>query len=420
MSNKIKEYITLDLGIYFFGQFFNLISPLLVVPYIISVCGIKNFGKSSVALALVFFAIVIIDYGSDIIGVKQVATNIDKKSMLKNIFMTNMLARLLVLVLIILTLSIIFLLVPYFASEKALFYLTLTILIGQYMNPTWFLQGLGYFKLISILNILSKTSYVALIFLFIKEPSDYIYINLFLGLGMFFSFSFGILYCFKKDYIIFKKIKFHQIKTYLIEGFSFCVSQIFMSFKNYSPIVLIGYLGGFQAAGFFKIIEQILSVFRTYLQVIFKYLYPKVCFQIDKNFSDGFIFWKRANLANFIVLFCMLCMISIGSGLVLHFFGLKPQQILAMQPLLRFALFIPLFISIVYAFEQLLLSLAKNKIYIKITIITVVFNFFCMWFLFLQFNLLGLLIAIMITELIVILCYGFIVFMYLKKKSNES
>lgn len=420
MFNKIKEFVTLDLGIYFFGQFFNLISPLLVVPYIIGVCGVKNFGKSSVALALVFFVIVIIDYGSDIIGVKQVATNIGNKVILKNIYMTNMFARLLILVAITLLLSIIFWLVPYFASEKTLFYLTLIVLIGQYINPTWFLQGLEHFKTISVLNIASKTMYVALIFLFIKKPSDYIYINLCLGLGMCFSFLFGIFYCLKKQYIEFKKIQLQHIKTFLTNGFPFCISQIFISFKNYSPIVLIGYLGGFEAAGFFKVIEQILSVFRTYLQVIFKFLYPKICFKFHKNFSDGFMFWKKTNLASFVLLTFMISIVFICSGFVLHFFGLKPLQILEMQPLLRFALFIPLLISIVYAFEQLLLSLAKNNIYIKITIVTVVFNFFCMWFLFLQFNLFGLLSAIMITELIVILCYGLVIFAFLKKQSNGS
>ena len=63
------------LGIYGFGQLFNLVTPLLVVPYIVSVCGEENFGKTAVGMAICFFLIVFIDFGSDINGVREVAVN---------------------------------------------------------------------------------------------------------------------------------------------------------------------------------------------------------------------------------------------------------------------------------------------------------------------------------------------------------
>ena len=38
--NQLKNF-----SIYGFGQFINLVSPLLVTPYLIYVCGVQNFGK---------------------------------------------------------------------------------------------------------------------------------------------------------------------------------------------------------------------------------------------------------------------------------------------------------------------------------------------------------------------------------------
>lgn len=49
-----KEQIQ-KLGIYGFGQLFNLVTPLLVAPYIISVCGEENYGKTAVGMAIAFF-----------------------------------------------------------------------------------------------------------------------------------------------------------------------------------------------------------------------------------------------------------------------------------------------------------------------------------------------------------------------------
>lgn len=78
MINKIIEKISsnkqfANLIIYGIGQGFNLVTPLLVVPFIISKCGVENYGKTSIGMAISFFLIVFIDYGSDIIGVKEAA-----------------------------------------------------------------------------------------------------------------------------------------------------------------------------------------------------------------------------------------------------------------------------------------------------------------------------------------------------------
>ena len=68
-----KQFI--NLSVYGFGQLFNLVTPLLVIPYIVTVCGEENFGKTAVGMALCFFLMVFIDYGSEIVVVKDVAVN---------------------------------------------------------------------------------------------------------------------------------------------------------------------------------------------------------------------------------------------------------------------------------------------------------------------------------------------------------
>jgi O-antigen/teichoic acid export membrane protein len=55
------------------GQAFNLLSPLLIVPYVISVCGVANFGKTGLSFGLSLFLILIVDYAFDIKGTKLVS-----------------------------------------------------------------------------------------------------------------------------------------------------------------------------------------------------------------------------------------------------------------------------------------------------------------------------------------------------------
>ena len=62
---------------YGIGQGFNVIAPFIVIPYIILKCGEENFGKSAIGLSIAFFIIVFIDFGCDILGVKDISINRD-------------------------------------------------------------------------------------------------------------------------------------------------------------------------------------------------------------------------------------------------------------------------------------------------------------------------------------------------------
>lgn len=412
---KIQSKTSKDLFIYGIGQGFNLITPLLVSPYIINICGIKNYGKVGVAMAFAFFIIVIIDYGVDIMGVKEVSTFRENKEKLQSIFSVSYSSRFILLIGVCSILTILFLLVPFFNSEKALFFLTFFILIGQYINPNWFLQGTENFLTVTILNIASKIIFLLLVFVLIQKPEDYIYVNLFWGIGMIIPFTFGVLYCIKKHHFNIKLASKQEIKEYLKSGSKFCVSQVFLSFKNYSPIILISLLGGFNTAGFYRVIEQIINVFRTYLQVTFRFFYPKICYLII-NRKTGIQYWQKVNLANTGFVILLSIFVFVFSLPILHFFKIQPKDIDTVSNLLRFALVLPILISISYALEQLLFSLGKKSIYIKIIIPSVMINFVMMYLFFNAFELKGLISSLMVTEISIILAYSIYLYLYFKKK----
>ena len=69
-NKRIKNF-----GIYGFGQAFNLLTPLLVLPIVINRCGEENLGKIAVGFSIYIFFISFIDFCSDIIGVKEVSKN---------------------------------------------------------------------------------------------------------------------------------------------------------------------------------------------------------------------------------------------------------------------------------------------------------------------------------------------------------
>ena len=131
--NKIsKNFI-----VYGVGQAFNLLSPLLIVPYIISICGIANFGKIGLSFGLSLFLILIVDYAFDIKGTKMVSENRDdirtiEQKLFTVIYTKTALVFVAFFILLILVNSI-----PLLSKEQPLFLFSFSIVIAQVFNLQW-------------------------------------------------------------------------------------------------------------------------------------------------------------------------------------------------------------------------------------------------------------------------------------------
>ena len=391
------------LSIYGFGQLFNLVTPLLVVPYIVSVCGEENFGKTAVGMAIAFFLIVFIDFGSDIIGVREVAVNRDNPEVLNKIFTTTYVVKGIILLLVLTVASIIFLSFPYFKSEKIMFILGLSVLIGQFLNPTWFLQGIENVKWITLLNIVSKCIYLVGIFFTIKKESDYIYVNLWWGLGMIVSNFLVFIWIIKKHQFSFLLVNKDEVFKHIRNDFSMFSSQIFVSLQLYAPVVLISYFGNNLMAGQYRIVEQIIVIFKTYIFLFFNYVFPRVCYLIETDFKRGIKNWLIYNSTNFVfVLFGMLFFYFYSYEIVSYF---NPTNRYVLSNLLEVAVFIPLILAISIPLKQLVLAFNYKRFYVYLTSVMVLFNLLAIVILLPKFQVYGVFYSLIATDLIVIIFY---------------
>ena len=394
-QKQLNNFVT-----YGVGQAFNLVTPILVVPYIVSICSEESYGKIGVGLAIVFFLIVFIDYGSDILGVKEISVNRENKEKLESIFITIYTAKLVLLLLVLLFASLLFYTVPFFVNEKQLFFLSLPILVGQFINPTWFLQGLENFKWVTVLNIISKVIYVMGIFIFIKKPADYIYNNLFWGIGMIIANGFVFIYLLNRHSFSFKKTKKIEVTTYLKTNFSMFSSQIFVSLQMYSPIVLISFFGNNILAGQYKIIDQIIVIFRTYIILFFNFVFPRVSYLLIKSRTEGLNFWKKVNGLNFIFIFFLMTLIADYSIVIVDYFN--PKDVDYISNLLKIALVIPILQSISQPFKQLILGWNKQTKYIRTTMVVTVITLALIVVLTPIYKVLGVLFSLIISEILII------------------
>lgn len=403
MQEKKSSSQFKNLTIYGIGQGFNLITPLLIAPYLAYICGEEGFGKIGAGFSFTLFLIVIIDFGCDIAGVKEVAVNRDNKTALRKILSTAFAAKLVLLVLVFAAVAAIYSFIPFFSREKTMYFLCMPALVGQALNPAWIFQGIENFKGITAFNIASRIIHVAGVFIFIQTPEDYIYANLWWGIGMIAAGGISFFYLKSKYGIGFSGTSVAEVKKYLKANYSIFSSQIFVSLQLNSPMMLVSYFAGDAMAGKYKIIEQIVVMFKTYIFLFFNFVYPKVCYLLEKNVKEGLRFWKLYNGANFIfITFCMAVLYFIAEPVVQYF---NPESITESAGYLRFGLLLPVMLVVSIPLKQLVLGWNRQKYYVRLTTVMVVFNLLLLVALLPLYGIYGVLASLIITEAVTAVFY---------------
>lgn len=415
MSIFNRKKIT-DFLIYGSGQGINLLSPLLIMPFLIIKCGEDGLGKTGVGFSLALILNGIIDYGSYIKGVKEIAINRENKAFLENKFKSIYLSKLILTILVFLLLTVLIYTLPFFSKDKTLFIFSFFIVIGQFINPQWFFQGVENFKWISIVNVVSKAIYIVLVLLFINTKADYVYANLFFGIGAIIGNSIGFCWLVSRYGFELKNFSLKESIFILKDEFSFSVSQIFLSFYQFFPIMLISYIGGDFMAGQFRVIDQIVSIFKTYLNMFFYFVYANICYELNKSVAKGIKVWKQYNGLNFSLILILLLFFFFNTELILGYFKIDKSSIFLMSNYFKIGLLVPLLVSISQPLRQLMFAFNHNKTYISITIIATVINFVLLYFLTKTEGLKGAFHSIIIIEFIIIVLYLFI----LRKNINQN
>lgn len=402
-KEKIKDF-----GIYGLGQAINIISPLLVIPYIVMICGESGLGKIGVGFSFALIAIVLVDYSSYINGTKQVSICSKNKQILEHHFLTIYTAKSLLLLLVLLICTLLIFLIPFFEKDKLQIFLSLFIVVGQFINPTWFFQGIQSFKWISIINVSSKIIYVTLVFLFIKQPEDYILVNAFIGLGSIIASLAGFIWIYRKNNFSVKNTSVANAVSLIKEDFSLTVSQLFFSFYQYLPIIIISFVCGDFIAGQYRIIDQVIMIFRTYLQMFFNFIYAEICLKIYEDVNKGFLKWKLVNGINYLFILILVTLFFFNSEIILSFFKVSVSDINILSKYFKIGLLIPVFMGISFALKQLIFSFNKNNIYIIITIISTIINVIIMYFFLKNIGLKGAFLSTIFVELLIIVSYALV------------
>lgn len=372
------------------------ITPILTIPYKSRVFFPESIGIYSYVFSVLSYLLMIGSIGITLYGQREIAyvKNDEEKR-------SKTLIELIVLKSIILTfVSVFFYLIIGIKSIYKIYYLILIPdLVFNIIDTTWFYQGIEEFKKISIINIITRILNVICIFLFIKNDSDlikYVLITV-----IFDIFPFIIMILSLKKYII--KVKKIEILKHLKPCLILFIPQICIQIYTVCDKIMLGYLqNNIGEVGYYEYTDKIVQIILKLISSLTIVILPTISYAYKNKDNDKIKKYinESTNIIIFLALPLIFGILGISNNFVEVFFG---QEYLKISQLLKIIIFSVLPIGLTGIIEQYLISTKQEKKFTIIIFIGMVINVILNLILIKTYKSIGVSIATIITEFIILI-----------------
>jgi polysaccharide transporter, PST family len=270
------------------------IFPLLTVPYLLRVLGPEHFGLIAFSQAIIAYFVTLNDYGFNLSATRELAicrTDQRKKSELYSSVMAIKIALCLMSLLI---LCVLIRYVPRFHENKAVFYASFLLVVGNMLFPAWFFQGIEKLYWISIINVAANAAFTAAIFLMVRTSSDYVLAALIQSCARLLVGILGVIIIFSSENVRICCPTFAQIWRRLVDGWNLFFSQISVTLFISSITVVLGFFRGMTEVGYFSAANKILNVGQAVMSAIGQAMYPYVCTLAERSRAAAVAYLRKA------------------------------------------------------------------------------------------------------------------------------
>ena len=359
-SNILENFISLSLI-----RVADFILPLIALPYIISIIGVNKFGLIAFVTSVVTYFLNITQYGFSLSAVRDLSINQNNPKKIEDIFNSVFTTKLYLFIFSFIVIILLIFSIPSFYENQLLYFIATGLILGDVLFPKWFFQGIEQMRYITILNTLVKLVYVLLVFVFVKEKSDYILVLFFQSITAVIAGVYSLYIVFYKHKIKIRIASFINVKQQLNYSFSSCVTLVTPTLYSNTSIFLLGIYTNTTVVGYFSGAIRVTNAFSSFNTILTRTFYPFV------NKTKKSI--KKINMLILIFgLFTTIFMFVSSSFTVENILG---NTMINSIPLVMILSLSPLLLSIrtVYGINYLLANKMDN-LYMKIALFSSIFG----------------------------------------------
>jgi O-antigen/teichoic acid export membrane protein len=257
----------------------NLLFPILSFPYVSRILGPEGIGKVQFVFSFSQYFALVASLGIPVYGMQQIAKHKNDKEGRSRVFSELMAIYLLsTIFLFVLYLGVIFAF-PYFNADINIYLAASLMVLLGFSYIDWLFTGMEEFKSIAVRAVLFKIIGLSLLYLFVKERSDfriYLYIMIFSFLGNN-ILSFFLIKGKVRPVFSGLRLKQHLTPLFFILGTSLASSMY-----TDMDTVLLGFLSNDRTVGLYTAAVKLSKITIPFVTSMTVILMPKA----SKDFAD--------------------------------------------------------------------------------------------------------------------------------------
>jgi O-antigen/teichoic acid export membrane protein len=359
-GNLIKNKSIQNFMFLGFIQSSNILISLVSMPLLIQGIGVDQFGLVNLALSVIILLNILVGFGYNLSGPREVAINQKNKETLShlvsNIIFSKVTLAFFASILIIIAVFVFNL----FKEYQVILLYSMLLLFSEATLPLWFFQGMERMKMISMANVFSKLLYLLGIVLFIHQPEQAKWVNFILGGSGLFINLFVLAYIHYELEILFFKPKSKQIFHSLKENILLFLSNLTSHISINGGLIILSFFANAETLGMFSLAERITMVLRLLPALIIQAVFPNASKKYLTDTIQFFQFLKKV--------YIWAVILGLGLSLFTYFSAPFIVHALARSPLeesvryLRILAFVPLLASL--NITNVLILLVTDKKYL--------------------------------------------------------
>ena len=254
-----------------FSQIVTIAFGLIVVAYLARFLGAEGFGKIGFAQAILAYFILLVNLGLDTFGTREVARNKEEINKYVNNILT---IRLIASAVAFALLAVFVYFIPKPTETKKLILLFGLTIFTFAFAINWVFQGIEQMGFIAISRITRQLVYVGLIFWIIRLPQMLLKVPL-IQIGaevVAIAILFSIFV--KKFSVVRPEFDFAFWKQILKQSLPMGFSAIMISMHHNFGRVMLGFIKGEEAVGWYNAAYQILILLTAFQTLINKSIFP--------------------------------------------------------------------------------------------------------------------------------------------------
>lgn len=282
------------------------IFPLITFPYVSRVLLPIGTGKVSFANSIIAYFALFAQLGIPTYGIRACAIVRDDKEKLTKTVQELLIINTIISVLVYIVFIIALFTVPKMRSDSTLFLITSTTIFFNIIGVEWLYKALEQYSYITIRSIIFKFIGLILMFIIVKNSSDYVWYGFITIFAASASNIFNFINLHK--YVSLKPVGNYNFKVHLKAVTIFfamsCATTIYTNLDS----VMIGFIKGATENGYYNAAVRIKSILVSIVTSLGAVLLPRASYYLENNYIDEFKKISKKAI-NFVILISIPMMI---------------------------------------------------------------------------------------------------------------